>query len=81
MRRLILFIACLTLISTAHKTQQAEANNVSNITVSTDGKVYTNQLFGMKIVKPTSWYSQKVEELIQFQKLGANLLAGEDKNI
>lgn len=81
MRKLILFIACLTLVSTAPRTQQAEANDVANITVSTDGKVYTNQLFGMRIVKPTTWYSQKVEELIQFQKLGANLLAGEDKNI
>ena len=81
MRKLIIFIACLTLVSTAQKTDQALANDVSNITESRDGKVYTNQLFGMKIVKPTTWYSQKIEELIQFQKLGANLIAGEDKNI
>lgn len=81
MRKLVIFIACLTLVLIAQKTDHAVANDASSITVSTDGKVYTNQLFGMKIVKPTNWYSQKIEELIQFQKLGANLLAGDDENI
>ncbi len=81
MRKLIIFIACLSLVSIAQKNHQASANDIDSITVSKDGKVYTNQLFGMKIVKPTTWYSQQVEELIQIQKLGVNLLAGEDQNI
>ena len=62
-------------------TPASNAQSLTAITKSIDGKKYQNELFKLSIEKPENWYSQNVEEMISLQKYGNNLVSGKDKNL
>lgn len=62
-------------------TPASNAQSLTAITKSIDGKKYQNELFKLSIEKPENWYSQNVEEMISLQKYGNNLVSGKDQNL
>lgn len=53
----------------------------SPITTTADGSKYVNELFGLEITKPDGWYAQDQEATMKMSQRGAQLMAGDDKNM
>jgi hypothetical protein len=70
--KLGLILCSLTLVS---------CSSPSQITTSTDGKLYINKFFRLTVQKPSSWYAQDMEESTVMHKQGGKLMAGDDKKM
>jgi hypothetical protein len=51
------------------------------LTTSKDNLHFENRQFGLTVEKPSSWYSQSLQESLNLQSQGTEMMSGNDKNM
>jgi hypothetical protein len=76
MKSIFMLIACALLIACS-----GNQDDKSALTYTSDGTRYINDYFELEITKPNDWYSQDPESTMKMSQVGANIIAGEDRNM